>query len=443
MDLYKKKLLCRELLQTLTTAELGALEKSLCTNETVEKVKPSTSLVDQNSQTDPGFEDSIDNTEISVNLQKTLENKSSEDLPNETFDGNNQQGESQSNLTPTGNRNFVSHLNKSESRDSGLQSENASTSGTVSCEVVSPDDDKFIVEADAVAISTEVIQNTTEVEGKYICDNDADTTSTPDNVHKTRIIEDNISDNVEVETENIHEFCLSIVDNLISKCVGQPSDNCDSENPQISSKCYACSDCDKLSPDLDSNTKSDNDIVDEKQTITDNTLPSIETTSNSEVDSQITSKSERQGCSIDTERSSQKQQEQHCTSIQVRSSKSQEQQEQCCSSNKVDSSKQEKPSCSSDKISSSKAPKQEEQGCSTSRSHSKLTRQNKTRKTSIDRIHCKTGSNTTPETRRVRRIRYNGTISNTFSSVHTSNYDWDRERYYLITFVIFTQIYFI
>jgi hypothetical protein len=55
----------------LTTAELGALEKSLCTNETVEKVKPSTSLVDQNSQTDPGFEDSIDNTEISVNLQKT------------------------------------------------------------------------------------------------------------------------------------------------------------------------------------------------------------------------------------------------------------------------------------------------------------------------------------------------------------------------------------
>jgi hypothetical protein len=177
--------------------------------------------------------------------------------------------------------------------------------------------------------------------------------------------------------------------------------------------------------------KSDNDIVDEKQTITDNTLPSNETTSNSEVDSQTTSKSERQGCSVDTGRSSKKQQEQHCTTIQVRSSKSQEQQEQCCSSKKVDSSKQEKPSCSSDKISSSKAPKQEEQGCSSSRSHSKLTRQNKTRKMSIDRIHCKTGSNTsstTPERRRVRRVRYNGTISNTFSSVHTSNYDWDRER---------------
>jgi hypothetical protein len=60
-------------------------------------------LLKQNSQTDPGFEDSIDNTEISVNLQKTLENKSSEDLPNETLNGNNQQGESQSNLTPTGN----------------------------------------------------------------------------------------------------------------------------------------------------------------------------------------------------------------------------------------------------------------------------------------------------------------------------------------------------
>ena len=425
----------KELLQTLTTAELGDLEKSLCTNETVEKVKPSTSLVDQNSQTDPGFEDSIDNTEISVNLQKTLENKSSEDLPNETLNGNNQQGESQSNLTPTGNRNFESHLNKSESRDSGLQSENASTSGTVSCEVVSPDDDKFIVEDDdkAVAISTEVVQKTQDVEDKYICDNDADI-STPDIVHKTRIIvnniDNNISDNVEVETENVHEFCLSIVDNLITTCVGQPSDNCDLENPQISSNCDACSDCDKLSPDLDSNMKSDNDIVDEKQTITDNTLPSNETASNAEVDSQTTSKSERQGCSVDTGRSSKKQQEQHCTTIQVRSSKSQEQQEQCCSSKKVDSSKQEKPSCSSDKIASSKAPKQEERGCSSSRSHSKLTRQNKTRKMSIDRIHCKTGSNTsstTPETRRVRRVRYNGTISNTFSSVHTSNYDWDRE----------------
>lgn len=420
----------------MTIAELGALEKSLCTNETVEKVKPSTSLVDQNSQTDPGFEDSIDNTEISVNLQKTLENKSSEDLPNETFDGNCQQGESQSNLTPTGNRNFVSHLNKSESRDSGLQSENASTSGTVSCEVVSPDDDKFIVEDDdkAVAISTEVVPKTQDVEENCICDNGADT-STPDNVQKTRIIVDHIesnrSDNMAGETENVHQFCLSIVDNLISKCVGQPSVNCDSENPQISSNCDACSDCDKLSPDLDSNMKSDNDIVDEKQTITDNTLPSSGTTSNSEIESQITSKSEIQSCSVDTERSSQNQ-GQHCTSIQVRSSTSQEQQEQCSSSKKVDSSKQENPSCSSDKIFSSKAPKQEEQGCSGSRSHSKFTRQNKTRKTSIDRIHCKTGSNTsstTPETRRVRRVRYNGTISNTFSSVHTSNYDWDRERY--------------
>ncbi|CAC5405983.1 Lateral signaling target protein 2 homolog,Lateral signaling target protein 2 [Mytilus coruscus] len=396
----------KELLQTLSSQELASLEKSLCTNEPVEKVIPKTTLVNQNSQTDPGFEDSTEeadnNADITVTLEKTLDNKSS----NERLDKINQLDESQQTLSPSDDRNFISHLNKSESRDSGLQSENTSTSGTVSCGVVSPEEENRYLGTNEVL---DDINSATPKEVD-ICDNETISMTTT-SAHSTESLGDNnICDTT--DAENIHDICLSIINDIINNCAGQPSNDINSEIPQMASY-NLCSDCDKQTEDLNSVTKFENRKQTENQ-------PDVKVTSDSKNVQETENDPSAQGCS------------------------------------KVSPSE----ASNIDKKHGSEPPLDEQQSCSTSRSHSKTTQ---SRKPPIDRIHCKTGStaksgarqgkpesnaksetqkgksrnsSTTQETHRnktrrqdvgVRRVRYNGTISNTFSSVHDNNYDWERE----------------
>ncbi|XP_076101969.1 lateral signaling target protein 2 homolog [Mytilus galloprovincialis] len=389
----------KELLQTLSPQELASLEKSLCTNEPVEKVIPKTTLVSQNSQTDPGFEDSTEeadnNVDITVTLEKTLDNKS-----NETLDKISQLDESQQTLSPSEDRNFVSHLNKSESRDSGLQSENTSTSGTVSCGVVSPDEENSFVG------TNEVLDDTNSATPKEvdICDNETVAVVT-NSTHSTESLGDNnICDTT--NAENIHDICLSIINDIVNICAGQPSNDFNSEIPQMASY-NLCSDCDKQTEDLNSASKLENQA-------------DVKVTSDSKNLQETENYPSAQGCS------------------------------------NVSPSEASK----SDKKQRSEPPLDEQQSCSTSRSHSKPTQN---RKPPIDRIHCKTGStaksgtqkgksdpsaksetqkgktrssSTIQETHRnktgrhdtrVRRVRYHGTISNTFTSVHDNNYDWERD----------------
>lgn len=360
----------------------------------------------QNSQTDPGFEDSTEeadnNVDITVTLEKTLDNKS-----NETLDKISQLDESQQTLSPSDDRNFVSHLNKSESRDSGLQSENTSTSGTVSCGVVSPDEENSFVG------TNEVLDDTNSATPKEvdICDNETVAVVT-NSTHSTESLGDNnICDTT--NAENIHDICLSIINDIVNICAGQPSNDFNSEIPQMASY-NLCSDCDKQTEDLNSASKLENRKQTENQA-------DIKVTSDSKNLQETENYPSAQGCS------------------------------------NVSPSEASK----SDKKQGSEPPLDEQQSCSTSRSHSKPTQN---RKPPIDRIHCKTGStaksgtqkgksdpsaksetqkgktrssSTIQETHRnktgrhdsrVRRVRYHGTISNTFTSVHDNNYDWERDR---------------
>ncbi|CAG2229137.1 Lateral signaling target protein 2 homolog,Lateral signaling target protein 2 [Mytilus edulis] len=324
----------KELLQTLSPQELASLEKSLCTNEPVEKVIPKTTLVSQNSQTDPGFEDSTEetdnNADITVTLEKTLDNKS-----NETLDKISQLDESQQTLSPSEDRNFVSHLNKSESRDSGLQSENTSTSGTVSCGVVSPDEENSFVG------TNEVLDDTNSATPKEvdICDNETVAVVT-NSTHSTESLGDNnICDTT--NAENIHDICLSIINDIVNICAGQPSNDFNSEIPQMASY-NLCSDCDKQTEDLNSASKLENRKQTENQA-------DVKVTSDSKNLQETENYPSAQGCS------------------------------------NVSPSEASK----SDKKQRSEPPLDEQQSCSTSRSHSKPTQN---RKPPIDRIHCKTGS---------------------------------------------------
>ncbi|VDI53381.1 Hypothetical predicted protein, partial [Mytilus galloprovincialis] len=311
----------KELLQTLSPQELASLEKSLCTNEPVEKVIPKTTLVSQNSQTDPGFEDSTEeadnNVDITVTLEKTLDNKS-----NETLDKISQLDESQQTLSPSEDRNFVSHLNKSESRDSGLQSENTSTSGTVSCGVVSPDEENSFVG------TNEVLDDT---------------------------------------NKNIHDICLSIINDIVNICAGQPSNDFNSEIPQMASY-NLCSDCDKQTEDLNSASKLENQADVKRH---------LKVTKNSDLNHLLTN-------------------------------------------NKV-VVLQDRIHCKTGSTAKSGTQKGKSDPSAKSETQKGKTRSSST----IQETHRnKTGRHDT----RVRRVRYHGTISNTFTSVHDNNYDWERDR---------------
>lgn len=407
----------KELLHTLTSEELTALEKSLCTNECVEKVKPSSSSVDQKSQTDPGFEDS---TEESACLEKTL--YSNDNVFNDGIE--DKPVESQS--TSSHGEDFISTLNKSESRDSGLQSENASTSGTVSSDIVSPDETKSVLEDD---------HDTQAVDISHLV------AMTTDNVPCISCSGNNLD--VVLETESIDDICLSIIDNIIKICV----ENSDVLQGDL------CSDCDKHAinnkadrqENVDFQKQSDSDRLvslssSGKLGCTDNSSSS---NTRKEVESCCTSKhDEEKGHTISTTDKPSASHKHVCPSNSTDKPSTAHKHGEQRSSTKIPSTSQKhgQQSRNTNKPSNSQKPVQQSnitsKACSShsynqgeqggSRSHSKLTRQ--TRKASIDRIHCKTGSNTSGSVvQRVRRVQYNGTISNTFASVHDSNYDWERD----------------
>lgn len=140
----------RELLYTLSEKELYALEGALCSAEEPDKILSSPEQKDESSQVDPGFEEESDLstsrtlTEITRCLEQEMTQISdiSDDLVTPSQEGPNLPHLPVEDYSPSstlvdsldGQESLNSSLNKSESRDSGLQSENVSTSDTVMCD---------------------------------------------------------------------------------------------------------------------------------------------------------------------------------------------------------------------------------------------------------------------------------------------------------------------
>lgn len=153
----------RELLFTLSDKELSALEGALCSAEVPDKILSEPEQKDESSQVDPGFDEEAEPSTSSTltDIARCLEQEviqisdNSDDLvtpdqerlgvltlPLEDYSPTNTLVDS---LEEPESLN--SSLNKSESRDSGLQSENVSTSDTVMCDVsaVSMSSDSTVV----------------------------------------------------------------------------------------------------------------------------------------------------------------------------------------------------------------------------------------------------------------------------------------------------------
>ncbi|KAK3096025.1 hypothetical protein FSP39_022080 [Pinctada imbricata] len=122
----------KELLQTLTEEEMSRLVKSLCSSEESDKTMVQ-SHSDESSQTDASLENLVDSRESPVTPMATMLDLTISGFPmpesHETEDERESKlkGDEDSSVKAT-------CLNKSESTDSGLHSENASTSDTISCE---------------------------------------------------------------------------------------------------------------------------------------------------------------------------------------------------------------------------------------------------------------------------------------------------------------------
>ncbi|XP_062620399.1 lateral signaling target protein 2 homolog [Saccostrea cucullata] len=153
----------RELLHTLNEKELSALEGALCSAEEPEKILTKPEQKDESSQVDPGFEEETESststtlTEITRRLEQEMAQISdtSIDLLTPEQEASNGSNLPFDDYSPTntlvdsleGQESLNSSLNKSESRDSGLQSENVSTSETVMCDAstVSMSSDSTVV----------------------------------------------------------------------------------------------------------------------------------------------------------------------------------------------------------------------------------------------------------------------------------------------------------
>lgn len=141
----------RELLFTLSERELSALENALCSAEEPDKILSEPEQKDESSQVDPGFDEEAEPSTSSTltEIARCLEQEVMQiaDITSDLLTPD-QEGLGVSDLlledySPTntlvdpleGQESLNSSLNKSESRDSGLQSENVSTSETVMCDV--------------------------------------------------------------------------------------------------------------------------------------------------------------------------------------------------------------------------------------------------------------------------------------------------------------------
>lgn len=141
----------RELLFTLSERELSALEGALCSAEEPDKILSEPEQKDESSQVDPGFDEEAEPSTSSTltDIARCLEQEviqisdNSDDLVTPDQERLRVLNLPLEDYSPTNTlvdsleepESLNSSLNKSESRDSGLQSENVSTSDTVMCDV--------------------------------------------------------------------------------------------------------------------------------------------------------------------------------------------------------------------------------------------------------------------------------------------------------------------
>lgn len=389
----------------MTPQELAALEKSLCTNEPVEKNKPSTS-VDQNSQTDPGFEDS----DIPSQLEKSLEK------PNQlSIEVTSLPEESHNNHSPVPSKNSGAQLNKSESKDSGLQSENVSTYG-----LISPDEEKSTF-GDEDRLDDSVgndVNNTADSipDQKGLSSNSDIVQESVDNdTYSTEFIENPTSTSLDScdACENICDICLNIVNDIINSVVEQQSSDSD-HSPAISdsSSTNLFSNCDKHTSDADLNKQSagvgpdiqlsdaDVHVAGDKHLPDNDIQPNLRESENLEKSSQNATNDEAQGC---------------------RNTSTSNDDEKACSSKSHSNESQNR---------SRKAYVERKKGAGKETDNQVDIKQpNRVQKGKVSRVTAVQGSTRSQEPRRTRvKYRYNGTISNTFSSVHRSSYDWEDSR---------------
>lgn len=153
----------RELLFTLSDKELSALEGALCSAEVPDKILSEPEQKDESSQVDPGFDEEAEPSTSSTltDIARCLEQEviqisdNSDDLVTPDQERLGVLNLPLEDYSPTNTlvdsleepESLNSSLNKSESRDSGLQSENVSTSDTVMCDVsaVSMSSDSMVV----------------------------------------------------------------------------------------------------------------------------------------------------------------------------------------------------------------------------------------------------------------------------------------------------------
>lgn len=396
----------KELLHTLTPQELAALEKSLCTNEPVEKVK-SNSSVDQNSQTDPGFEDSDMPSQLERSLEKpgqlTIEVTN---LPEESHACNS--------------KNVGAQLNKSESKDSGLQSENVS--------MISPDEDKSALgddggsvdkcsdHSDGVVIDNPPDENVSHNSTDQEClasntDNDMQSLSQHTASGNDRSVTSYNSDGHTCDSnDDVHITCLSIVDDIVN-CVAeqQCSDNKRPIN-QDSPATTSCSNCDKHTSDADLNKHStdidankhlnDVDSLSEKHTADDDLQSNV--SKSHKVTKSTSNASHDQGCHKTN------------TSNDV---------DNACSSNSHSSgsiNRSKKSSVNSKKDTGRRSENEV---------HKTQSRNPQKGKANTKKVVDKQTSSRSQEPHRSRLVKYrynaNGTISRNFVTVHRQSYDWD------------------
>ncbi|KAL4231323.1 Lateral signaling target protein 2 [Mactra antiquata] len=232
----------RELLYTLSTVELSQLEKSLCSNEEPE-VTGSTSVgsqVETMLQVDQGFHEVVasSNSNILVHSPSSgspvtpvnldpMENPFNQISPTSTI---------VEDLSHSDNEASFMNLNKSESQDSGLQSEIVSTSDTVLSDcppVVSHDCDgasgitKSVNEQtadDGLDTKERGINNTQSIttEDNLHCDNTVN--GNQKNVSETsKSVKTNVDDDDDDDYGNddcdIKQLCVDILDEIIINAV--------------------------------------------------------------------------------------------------------------------------------------------------------------------------------------------------------------------------------
>ena len=437
----------RELLHTLTENEMSRLEKSLCSSE--ESEKPIQTCTDESSQTDQSLEGGIEPSTshslppLDISLQEldddVMESNSSPTSPITpvapmqalTFHGNCSLVLSESHDTETNQDEShdetltchsveVSHrnpsLNKSESRDSGLHSENVSTSEMISCEansVISEDATCACIES----ISADKNHDSDDVEG--FCPN----------CHKI----------VQCDENAVESMCSNIINHVVDDALDT---------------CLNLTNAGRYSRQTSWQYNMNIEIPRNSELAQEDDHEIASSNSDSSTCTLSTSPNNCDKSTSDAPFSFKTQNQSGCTS-----SSNDEAASLSACDNVTDSSsrhgKHQKPSISTDKKSAAGTSSNDDDDDplsikpSTSNQKHKGVHNSKPERATqknIDRIHCKTGSNldsagvgrgqdpTTstqePSTPRIQRLRYPESVSSSFSSCHSNNYDseWDRER---------------